>query len=284
METYKVKIDNYISYEIDPFDMEAHIIKKEQIKNINSFLNKPGIYILVNKKQSKIYIGESTDLCKRLLGHSKEKGWFEEVFAITSDKFNKSLILYFEYQFLNSDEFINTKDWKEIANLNSGHSSEIPEDDDSYEIALRENYALAIKKFIKIFDFHYTENKIQNSLTNILGENDIFSYNSTINNFKGDVYVNKKGGFTLKKGAIINSKPKDTYISKGYLEKMYEILDNKLKTKAINENESETLIDIKYATPSFLADLITGKSYSGWTAFRNKNGKTLQEVYRDKIK
>ncbi len=283
METYKLKIDKYITYKIDPFDMEALIIKREQIKHLDSEMAKPGIYILVNKSQSKIYIGESVELARRLLDHYKEKEWFEEVFAITSSKFNKSLILYFEYQFLNSDEYVNTSDWKEIANSTLGHSSETPEEDDSYEIALRENYSLVIKKFIQIFDFHYNENKIKKPITNILKE-EIFSYKSSTSNLRGDVYVNKENQFILKKGAIINSKPKETYISKGYLEKMYEILENKEKTVEISKNEKRTIQDIEYSTPSFLADLITGSSYNGWTTFKNEKGQTLQKIYRDKLK
>ena len=70
------------------------------MKDFNDELKKPALYILINKKQWKAYIGETDDFNKRITQHLAKKDFWEEVMVFlgsNDDTLSKTEVQYLEY-------------------------------------------------------------------------------------------------------------------------------------------------------------------------------------------
>ena len=89
-------------------------------------------------------------------------------------------------------------------------------------------------------------------------------------------YLEETGEFILLKGAIICDAVTDSYRDKAARQKF---IDEKT---IIKKGNIETKEDIVFKSVSLAASLILGRSANGWITFINKDGKTLDAVYRKK--
>lgn len=270
------------TYRIDPYNMQAQLIEKDSIINLNSEDEKQGLYILINPEQSKIYIGESSSIYRRLKEHKndKKKEWFKKAFIITSSAFNKSLLLYFENQMIEADTLVKTSDWKDISNKNSGKVSEKPDESDYIEIKSRKNFEDVIEKYMTIFDSTFDESKQDEKINKIISEDEIFTLITNKGKYSGEIFVNNDNKFVLKKGSKFNANPSEKSLPSGYIKKINDIKSNAKFSKKVDEDVYELLENFEWNTPSFLADLITGLSCNGWNSFV-KDGVSLGEHYRE---
>ncbi|MCM1140581.1 MAG: GIY-YIG nuclease family protein [Muribaculum sp.] len=72
----------------------------EFLKEFNTTLNKPALYILLNKKQRKAYIGETDDFTKRITQHISKKDFWDEVLVFlgsNDDTLSKTEVQHLEY-------------------------------------------------------------------------------------------------------------------------------------------------------------------------------------------
>lgn len=70
------------------------------LKDFNDDLQKPALYILLNKKQQKAYIGETDDFTKRIVQHLSKKDFWEEVLVfngVNDDTISKTEVQYLEF-------------------------------------------------------------------------------------------------------------------------------------------------------------------------------------------
>ena len=72
----------------------------EFLKDFNEDLQKPALYILLNKEKCKAYIGETDDFTKRIVQHIAKKNFWEEVMVFlgsNDDTLSKTEVQHLEY-------------------------------------------------------------------------------------------------------------------------------------------------------------------------------------------
>lgn len=70
------------------------------LKDFNEELQKPALYILLNREKRKAYIGETDDFTKRISQHLVKKEFWTEVMAFmgsSSDTISKTEVQYLEF-------------------------------------------------------------------------------------------------------------------------------------------------------------------------------------------
>ena len=215
----------------------------------------------------------------RLKDHNKDKNknWWEDTFIILSEDFNKNTQLFFENQFINQDEWIDPLCWS-IENKNSGQNNN-KENNNHYDQNVNKNFEYVIEKFMHLFRNEFYIGK-EIKLKPNFEEGKEFEYK--YKNYNGKIFINDNGMFVLKAGAKINP-DLSLYLTETYRNTIINIINDEDQCKKNDDGSFETTKDLKRKYPSFFAELISGKSRNGWTCFKNKNGKTLDDVYRSNL-
>lgn len=279
INTYQLTIDDnkgLKSYYITPFNAAAYSFSRECIKNIKTddLVSIKGIYILVNRSTKEIYFGETGNIIERLCEHNRDesKKYFNEVYLILSEDFTKNTQLFFENRLINDEMYLNMSNWIS-RNRNSGNK--IEEESRVNGSLVHKDFEIVINKFLRIFD------PINNDEQNVIEYSEkVFEFNNR-KGFYGQMIIDNKGEFILKKGAIINRNPSERSLSDTYIKKILDIINNPELVKIIDDERGETIVDIKQPKPTFLCDLVSGLSLNGWTNWKN-NGKTLDELVERK--
>lgn len=128
-------------------------------------LKRNGVYILLSDE--KIYIGQTTDLLKRIKQHNDKKEWWDRVIILTSEtnKLNGSDIIYLESELIKRATMCGTL---ECENSTNGNFTNIDQD----QIDLLDEYldeAYALMKFLGISAFEKKSRK-KNSASSIVKE------------------------------------------------------------------------------------------------------------------
>ncbi len=85
-------------------------------RDFNSDLQKPALYILLNKESRKAYIGETDDFVKRIAQHLAKKDFWDEVLVFlgsNEDTISKTEVQYLEYLAYNKALDVKTYDLSE---------------------------------------------------------------------------------------------------------------------------------------------------------------------------
>lgn len=98
---------------------KLYSIKREDndfFRDFNEDLKNPALYILINKKQRKAYIGETDDFTKRIVQHLTKKNFWDEVMVfLASDggTLSKTEVQYLEYLAYNKASEMSSYDLSE---------------------------------------------------------------------------------------------------------------------------------------------------------------------------
>ncbi|MGL5640595.1 MAG: DUF4357 domain-containing protein [Mycoplasmoidaceae bacterium] len=283
-------LDNIISFTIPR--NQIRLLSTEEHDEIDNY----GVYFLVDIKSQNLYIGKTDNLLKRIREHSRgSEKTFDYVYAFTTkgNSMSQTYIDYLEHYFikkLNESEYWNlyNKDLRvKIPNLKpieKVNLTKLIKNIDCLLSFLRitlKDKTRKIEKSKKIIEMEKPI-EIQKEVSD-----EVFT-------FKGAHFVYSSEGSFLLKNSVIkgSSKMEKSKVEEKYRERLSDsviqrknlienwILNNWIK-KTNNNDEYILLKDIKLNSPSQAAKIVSGLyTADGWTTFKNKNGKTLKEVYR----
>ncbi|MGL5591208.1 MAG: DUF4357 domain-containing protein [Mycoplasmoidaceae bacterium] len=276
---YNTKTDISISY-LD--NIISFTIPRNQIKllSVDSYedIDNYGIYFLVDRKSQNLYIGKTDNLLKRIIEHSKsfEKD-FDYIYTFTtkSNLISQTYIDYLEHHFINKlsksnywslynkDLRIKTPNLKPIERVN-------------------------LNKLISNIDCLLSFLRINLKEKEITTSDDVFKYKGV------KIIYSSQGLFMLKDSIILGySKVEKIKVEQKHqrwldsvIKRRKFLIENWLENnwiKKIENNNDEYILlkDIEVNSPSEAAKFVSGgTSASGWSSFKNKNGKTLEEVFR----
>lgn len=236
---------------------------------VRSEVRKYGIYFLfgVNEDKAKpiSYIGETEDCFERLKMHNKAKDFWNYAVVITSksNTFTKSHVKYLEHICIKTANEIGRYD---TDNLSTPAKPYITE---SMEADLLDNFE-TIKILLATLGFPIFE-EIRKSLSkkrNLLfckGKNAVA---------QGEMIDD---GFVVLKGSKSNideTKTAGTWVT-GMRKKL---LDDKI---LIPDNGVFVFAeDFVFGSPSAAAASVLGRRANGWIEWKDKDGKTIHEIYR----
>lgn len=218
-----------------------------------------GIYFLIGDIDPEsdkriVYIGEAEKLFDRLNTHIRdsEKDWFSGIIFFTTkdNSLNKAMVKYFESYCIDKASIANKY---KIENRKASNLANISESDQ----ADLENYFDTLKLLMSTIGHPLFEQETESPL---------YICKEAFGEFLDE-------GFLVKKGSKINSvmvpslylgikKQRDSLIKEG-------IIKDFLFTK-----------DHLLSSPSLASSLVLGRPSNGWIEWKNKSGKSLDEMKR----
>jgi len=240
-------------------DMAAN---RDELKNV-------GVYFLVGHEgddlKDQLYIGEAEDCLTRLKQHNKEKDFWDIVIVVISktQHFTKAHIKYLENHCY--EEALKSGRYR-LVNSNKPKKSHLPE---SAEADLLDNFDT-----IKL-------------LLSTLG----YSFFDVINKPAIEKVLTCKGksafaeGEYLEDGLVVFTGSKCNIDTTPTFPKSSQGLRTKLEDEGILKVSSGVLrfaSDYAFSSPSAASDVILGRSSNGWSEWKYRDGKTLNEVIRQK--
>jgi len=238
--------------------------------------NQPSIYFLFSRKDEesvlpKVYIGEAEVLWKRLITHESNKDFWQTVVAFIrkDNNLTKAHVKYLESRCLEIAKSVSRCVLQNAAesalpNLSESDTSEMEEYLDNLKILLASlGYPI-----------------LQNPITRQDKDAGPLFYCQR----KGAI---GKGRITNEGFIVYKGSTASTQISDAVKKRNERIISSLLQSGHISKVSDKLFKfekDYLFNSPSAASDLITGNSTSGWILWKTKQGKTLKEIERERLK
>ena len=236
--------------------------QRPEVKNV-------GIYFLFGENNESlkplVYIGEAEDCYNRLKQHNREKEFWNYAVAITSkiNGFTKSHVKYLEYHAIKITQEVNRFKTENSIQPSKPFITESMEADllDSFETIKILLSTLGYPLFDSVNKKNIKKTELLKiNAPGIIAEGDLIDY-----------------GFVVFKGS--QAKKETTPSCHEYLINIRSKLlkDNILVNR---NNILEFAENYVFNSPSTAGAVILGRSTNGWTQWKDKNGKTLDQIKR----
>lgn len=247
-------------------------VHKSEIENQKKELENIGCYILVgqdNNGENSIYIGETESLYNRLIQHKKEKDFWHSAYTIQNlgGTFDKAHLTFLEQLMIEKAREVGRL---VVHNSNGGKSTTIPESKKNECYV----YFETIQSLLKTLGFNVFVPEVEKDeiINNPLL---FFQHKDGLWDAKG-VYIDEK--LIVLKDSITRDLPTKHKENSNELKFRDKLIEEGV-IKQINGN-LVFIKDYAFNSPSTAADIVSLGSNSGWLVWKNKDGKTLGELYR----
>lgn len=230
-----------------------------------SGINRPGIYYLISEnddnKIAQIYIGQTRNGVSRLDDHNRSKNFWNKAIMFLADNKTFSLDMISGLEAFAISKAHESNRYKVENAVNPKYEI------DEYDLPLIEEVYEEIKFIMATQGY-----KMENAKSTLNETNVLHTTRNGITAF--GVYDGER--FEVLEGSEI------------YLAKPVTIEKYNVQRKELLDNGNIVLIDNKYIlkttltfnSPSGASDFVIGGSTNGWTEWKDKNGKNLDELYR----
>lgn len=226
-------------------------------------LQKPAFYILIGEDEEtkpQAYIGETENFKERVKDHDNKKAFWQKalIFVSKDEDMTKADVQYLEYNAIAEAKKANTFVLNE--NKQTPKAPNLPEHQrDAIEEFFEDIKFLASFMGCNIFDI--TQPK----------EEHLFYIKTRKCDAKG--FYNSTG-FTVLAGSVLANKCAPSF-------KWKEKREKTIHEYANLENDNWVMnSDKTFSSPSTAADFCIGSSNNGWLVWKDKEGNTLDSVYR----
>ena len=228
-------------------------------------INRPGIYYLINEndenKIAQIYVGQTRNGVIRLDDHNRSKDFWNKAIMFLADSKTFSLDMISgleEFAIIKAHESNRYKVENSVKPKYEIDEYDQPSIEEVYEEI---QFIMATQGY-----------KMDNAKMS-MNEADIFQTSR-----KGIIARGVHGGdkFQVLEGSEINLE-KPVHLEK-YNRQRKELYE---KDEIVKQGDKYILkVTLEFNTPSGASDFVLGGSTNGWVEWKNKDGKTLDEVYR----
>lgn len=279
--------------EVVNLTIQALYSPRKKIADLNSVFNTqiniPGVYFLLGRDektaQPKVYIGEGENVWERLKNHAVNKDFWDDVIIITSkdDNITKSHIKYLESRLI---ETVKEVDRYVLDNGNAPKASSLPlPDRDAMEEFLQN-----IKLLNGVLGHKFLEEQIHPTKKvnkdKLVGSEADTSKKSdqeieltlNVNGTKANG-IQTNEGIVVLKGSQVAPIQNNNY---GYK----TLRDELVKATVINKSENgkmEFVKDHLFPSPSAAAAVIVGYSINGRRTWKDKNGRSINEIEQSEV-
>lgn len=251
--------------------VKAVLVPRNKLDYIatRSELNNVGIYFLFGESAEKakpiVYIGEAEDCLDRLKQHNRTKEFWNYAVVMVSkiNAFTKSHAKYLEHVAVEQANESNRYDTDNLTTPGKPFVTESMEADllDSFD---------TIKILLSTLGFPVYDKVGKEQITS----KELLFLNGRNIKAEGDLIDD---GFVVFKGSQAK---KDTVPSchEHLINMRQKLLQNNIMTE--KEDFYEFAQDYVFNSPSTAGGVVLGRSTNGWTKWKNKEGKTLDELKR----
>ena len=257
--------------------------------HIKEFLAMPeatqvGLYFLVgsddNMALPQLYIGQTGELRSRIQQHNMQKDFWERAFVMlsTNNTITQTHALYLEYKAIETAKQANRY---ELLNGNNGMLPHTPPPlrADCEELfhtlsILLSTMGQPVFESLQVIESTTPVTDISN-VTLSQPEKPIFYCKASFADAKG---YYSDDGFVIMKDSLIRKG--ETPSAPDYVQKLKEELLS--QSKIVSEGDAYYRLNENYLckSPSMAACLVLGRPSNGWVWWINKEGKTLDAIYR----
>lgn len=248
---------------------QMFIVPRSELSYLNTQtkLQKPAFYILLGEDEStkpQAYIGETENFRERVKAHDNNKPFWQKaiIFVSKDADMTKADVQYLEYKAICVAKESNTYLLND--NKQTPKPPNLPEfQQDSMDEFFEDVKFLTLFIGCNIFDISHP--KFEH----------IFYTKARGCEAKG--FYNSKG-FTVLKGSVIAKSIVPSFSWKKKREKLLR------EFTTINNDKLVMNSDKTFSSPSTAADFCIGCSNNGWIVWKDKDGNTLDSIYRKQLK
>ena len=248
---------------------------KKFVAEHSAELNKPALYILVNRDKRKLYVGETDDSIKRLKNHEAKDFWTEAiVFHSTTETLSTTEVRWLEaktYEALKELGYYDLSENKVAPQQPPLKKNQIYTLEPIFEEA--KNYICAAG--FDIFLKGKEEQKVE--VKPVATSEHIFYCKHKESKAMGYL-IEATNEFVLLAGSELRSGTRPS-LQHSLVSKRAQFIAEQCDT--VN-GISVLRANYVASSPSIAGSLILGRNTNGWTKWKDANGKTLDEVYRKK--
>lgn len=253
----------------------AYLIPRNRLKStLNNPENKSDlesqcVYFLIGESEDdgrNVYIGEAEEFAKRIIQHNQHKEFWNLaiVFLSKDDNLTKAHVKYLESKLALEIKRNNTV---HLENENVPPMPKLPRSD----VAEMEEFYEQMKVVASSLGFTFLE-KIDESSN----DEDTFFIDGPNCHGLG-IYTDE--GFYVLEGSIVRAEETNS-INKGLSASRHSAMKSDQLVKK-DETSYEVVKKIQFDSPSYAGGFVTGRNINGWLAWKNKYGKTLDELKRN---
>lgn len=248
---------------------QMFVVPRSELAYLNTQeqLQKPAFYILLGEDETtkpQAYIGETENFKERVKDHDSKKAFWQKalIFVSKDGDLTKADVQYLEYKAIALAKQVNAFMLND--NKQTPKAPNLPEyRQDAMEEFFEDVKFLAAFSGCNIFETGQP-----------VGTAHLFYTKKRGCDAKGFYSAN---GFTVLKGSVI---AKSMTPSFGWKEKREKMLHEYTTVEGGNRIMTS---DKTFSSPSTAASFCNGKSSNGWTEWVDKNGHTLDSVYRKQL-
>jgi len=227
-----------------------------------------GVYFLFGESEEdskpRVYIGEGEDCYKRIWDHNRKKDFWNTcvIVATKTDEYTKTDGKYLEHHCLEK-----AKEFGRFL-LDNDTGSNKPSISESKEYDLLDNFE-TIKILLATLGYPLFESKRK-----AIGTKELFYCKGKDASGIGEM---TDDGFVVQKGSVCHLE-----MTKGIPDWVRNIRIKLLADGTLKEEKGVLVFtsDHIFVSPSGSAAVLLGRSANGWTSWKNKAGKTLDELKR----
>lgn len=248
---------------------------KKFVADYSTELNKPALYILVNRDKRQLYVGETDDSLKRLRNHEAKDFWKEAiVFHSTIDTLSTTEVRWLEaktYEALKNLGFYDLSENKQVPQEPSLKKNQIYTLEPIFEEA--KNYICAAGFDIFLRKKEETAERCKSQAEPVKSAEYLFYCKQGGCVAKGYMSGDE---FIMLAGSEIRQNTRASITPAFAAQRQAFIVDHcKVQNGVIMLKH-----DYTFPSPSYAAGMCVGGSANGWTEWKDVEGKTLDEVFR----
>lgn len=252
--------------------IKAILFPRNKMEDVakREIINFTGVYFLFGSPEdgakNHVYIGEGEDCFERIKEHHRQKDFWTHCIVVSTktNEYTKSEAKFLEHYSLKMG---NNADRYHITNSTGSHEPSLPE---SRKYDLLDNFE-TISLLLSALGYPIFESRVQPNKANKKSE----FYINFQNLVARAIYTDE--GMVVLKGSEARKDYADSFRSTQVALRQ-RLLNDKI---IIEENNKLKFVqDYIFPSPSAASDIIKGNSSNGWIEWKNKDGKTLDEVER----
>lgn len=246
---------------------------KKFVAEHSAELNKPALYILVNRDKRQLYVGETDDSIKRLKNHEAKDFWTEAiVFHSTTETLSTTEVRWLEaktYEALKELGYYDLSENKVAPQQPPLKKNQIYTLEPIFEEA--KNYICAAG-----FDIFLKGKEEQKMEVKPVATSEHIFYCKHKESKAMGYLIEATNEFVLLAGSELRSGTRPS-LQHSLVSKRAQFIAEQCDT--VN-GISVLRANYVASSPSIAGSLILGRNTNGWTKWKDANGKTLSEVYR----
>lgn len=251
---------------------------KKFVAEHSAELNKPALYILVNRDKRQLYVGETDDSIKRLKNHEAKDFWTEAiVFHSTGDTLSTTEVRWLEaktYEALKELGYYDLSENKQVPQQPPLKKNQIYTLEPIFEEA--KNYICAAGFDIFLKSKEELETKPSVSVKESIQNGKHLFFCTRAGSKAQGYFIEDTEEFVVLAGSELRSGECDS-LKPQSIEKRNAFIAaycTQAKGKIILKS------DYTFPSPSAAALMVVGGSSNGWTRWKDAEDKTLEVVYR----